>query len=449
MLFALVVTIAWCIPLACKRTSIEKQHEQISAASIAQLEKWWVNLKARKSETAEILSRIPAGMTIQEYWRSQFQNGVPKWNSATVYTLNGETVYEVPFEFPDNIIMMDQKPDGNVQPFISAYGSPGKSGKPSQSHLVVKPQASHDTLAEIMTVVLQDDFIEQLDSIGANYPFLHINHVYPSTSNTVFFTGSVKFFDLDGVQKLQQGYSNGALIDYLAYGKVPSAFSMTHQPLFNMMRSYQVCTYTYVYQQNCSPDAGCTDWILIGVYFNGCETIVLPSSPPAMPPTTGTSTGGGGGIFVSPPVIQPQEPIPNAKLCGGYKWTMVGSAHYTQIRNFGAMFVKTGSTISPQHVVLGLTCIEIPKQYSNQGHDITGFVNYAYNKTVDIILDELDRNALPGGSSFIELRFKALFRKYLVEQPNVNVWGATATFHNGCLGTPGVGVSEPKYCAPI
>jgi hypothetical protein len=291
--------------------------------------------------------------------------------------------------------------------------------------------------------------IQQLDSIGADYSFLHINNVYPSTSNTGSFTGSVKFFDLDGVQKLQESYSNGALMDYLSYGKIPSSFSMTPQPQFDMMRSYQICTYTYVYQQNCAPDAGCTDWILIGVYFNGCETIVLPSSPPTMPPTTGDGgSGGGGGIVVLPPTIQPQEPIPHGQLCGRLKWTMVGAAHYCQIRNFGAVYVKDNWSIPPQYVVLGLTCVEIPKTYSNQGYDITEFVFYAYRKTNEVIEWELENNKLYPGSAFIELRFKDLFRYYLVNQPNnFKVNGATATFHNGCSGS-GIAITEPKYCAP-
>lgn len=432
----------------CKREQQLQKTTSTATDKLANLQAWWRNLKTPFSPYSDNLSRIPDTTTITNYWRGQFQNGVPKWSNAVTHTLNGETIHEVPFQFPDNLVLMDDKPDSPVQPYLSGKTTSGASGKVSEAYLVVKERPGRDYVAEIMIVALHNSLIKQLDSVGSLYPTLHLANVYPAVGNTGEFTGSVKFYDLSGVQILQQGYNGGALVEYIAFGNTAPNFPITPTPNLPTTRSYQICSYTYVYQQNCAPDAGCTDWELIAVMFNGCQTIVVPDSPPVPYPGITPTIGGGGFTNPPPPNIEQNPPIPNADLCGKYSWKKVGDSHTAQIRNMGAIFNYTSSNggSSNQTIVMGWICVTYPSWVVHQGYDLNKFVNKAFNEAKWTVLFELSHNLLPGSSAAILPRFKQLMTRYISETGDVYIGGASISYHNGCFGD--IPVSQPKWCAP-
>jgi hypothetical protein len=112
-------------PLACKRDTIPltQQTENLSS-KVANIKNWWETRKTVSAQNqTEILSRIPDSMTIQTYWQSQFQNGIPKWSDARVLTVNDETIYEIPFQFPDDLVFLNDKPDAPFQYYLT-----GKAG---------------------------------------------------------------------------------------------------------------------------------------------------------------------------------------------------------------------------------------------------------------------------------------------------------------------------------
>jgi hypothetical protein len=299
-----------------------------------------------------------------------------------------------------------------------------------------------------MCVVLDNPYVQFLDSISSGYSFIRIDNVYPAPNNVGTFSGSVKFYDLNGVQLLEESYLHGSLNDYIQYGR--SNFPVTPSPNLPTTRTYSVCKWTYVYQQNCGPDAGCTDWILIGIIFNGCETITVPDSPPLiLPPNSGGTDGSGGGSpYSAPPVINQDPAIPNADLCSKYIWKRVGDGHTAQIRNLGARFkyTRTDGSFYYQDIILGWVCVVYPKWVTDKGYNITGFVNSAFNRAKNKVLDELNLHLLPGTSSAIQPRFKYLMAKYINETEEIYVEKATIAYHNGCEGN--IPVSQPKWCPP-
>lgn len=453
ILLCVIAAVLISIPPGCKRdkASLIQQKDDISS-KVANIKKWWEKRQINNSSGQdEVLSRIPDNMTIQSYWRSQFQNGIPKWSEARVFTVNDETIYEVPFQFPDDLVFLNDKPDAPPQYYLTGKAGSTQSYKTSQTYLVVKEKPGTTNVAEIMCVVLDNPYVKILDSIGTSYPTIRIDNVYPAPNNLGEFSGSVKFYDLEGVQLLEESFLSGSLNDYIQYGRCN--FPVTPSPNLPTTRTYSVCKWTYVYQQNCGPEAGCTDWVLIGIIFNGCETITVPDSPLINLGNSGGTDGsgpGGGHSGPPPPPIQAQVPVPHAQLRGNYTWKAVGDAKYCQIRNLGATFVKLNSNIPPQTIVLGLVCIEIPKHYAQTDAEFNEFVNRAYNRAVDKVLSLLN-NANPyllaGTSSAIEPKFKQFFRDYLVDQPYTDLYNATITYHNGCLGQ--IPISEPKYGPPL
>jgi hypothetical protein len=442
------LVLAFCLPTACKRDKdlLSTKLDGVSV-KVDGIRKWWQNRKINEPPgPAEVSSRIPVNLTIQDYWRLQFQNGIPKWSDARVFTIGDENIYEVPFQFPDNLVLLNDKPDAAPQLFFTEKEGSGEIFKTSRTYLVVKEKHGVPTVAEIMCVVLHNPYVRVLDSLNMPYPEIHINNLYPSVNNIGEFSGSVKFFNTDGRQLLEEGFTNGILADYVQYGQCN--FLITPTPALETTRTYQVCTWTYVYQQNCAPDAGCTDWELIGVIFNGCQTIVTPDSPPVIL-TPFDGAGGGGGSYPEPPSIEQNLPIPNADLCGKYIWKRVGASHTAQIKNLGVEFVWTGSNGSSysQSVILGWVCVEYPKWVSDQGYDISGFVNRAYNLAKWKVLSELNTNVLPGASAAIQSRFKLLMTTYINETGAIHVGGASIAYHNGCAGD--VPVSQPRWCPPV
>lgn len=436
--------------LGCNREKVLSDKTSLKLSTkIANIKNWWESHKPLTTAQENTLSRLPDGAIMQTYWRSQFQNGIPKWSDARIYTINDETIYEVPFEFPDNLIFLNEKPDASPQYYIT--GKPGSNSayKTSQTYLVIKEKPGTTNVAEIMCVVLDNSYVKLLDSVIANYPTIHISNVYPAPNNLEEFTGSIKFYDLNGSQILEEGYVAGTLRDYIQYGRC--TFPITPVPGLPTTRTYSVCKWTYVYQQNCGPEAGCTDWILIGVIFNGCETITIPDSPPVLLPGgggDGTDGAGGGQSFPTAPVVQQDPAIPNADLCGRYTWQRLGDGHTAQIKNLGARFRYTRSDGSfyYQDIILGWVCVVYPKWVTDRGYDISGFVNDAFNKAKRRVLRDLELHLLPGTSSAIQPRFKELMTRYISETEEIYVEKASIAYHNGCEGN--VPVSQPKWCPP-
>lgn len=448
-LLAVTISIGLVILLlggCSKSPAIDTQVQEVSKIDIQKLKNWWAGTKTQFNRTTQQMdSRIPDTMTIQNYWRSQFLEGIPKWSSVKSFTNGQETIYEMPFELPDNLIMLNEKPDASPQLYITGKAGSNVAMRPSQTYLVIKEQPGVPIVAEVMWVVLNNSYMEVLDSTGAAYPDVRINHVYPSPNNLDAFSGNVKFYTLDGVQLLEQGFNNGVLNDYIEYADC--AFSITPHPNLSTTRMYTVCTYTYIYQQNCGPDAGCTDWELIGINYNGCETIITPDSPPV---SLGSGSGGGNGGNANPPPppIHNVQIRPGARLCGNYKWKNVGEAVYAQIRNLGATAAprNPGGGI-PQTFTLGLTCVYFPKWYVTYGFDITEFVNRAYNKAAERMQNELNTGALPPSAAILHPKFEEYMRFYLKNHPDGSYHAnATIIFRNGCDGP--IPVSEPKWCFP-
>ncbi|SIN95685.1 hypothetical protein [Chitinophaga niabensis] len=421
--------------IACQRDkkSIEKNVEVTTQSQIHKIKKWWDESKSNQSMQGAqtTLSKIPGNTTPQSYWQTQFQAAVPRWNTATVHQINGVTIYEMPLDFPDELQLLNFKPGEEPHPYLS--------GRTSTAYLIVKEQPGHQNIAEVMWVVPNNDYIHMLDSLFRPIPEIHITNVYDNYNGLSDFTGSVKFFNLNGVQLLEEAYVNGAIEGYVKFKGKGSAFQFATPPTLARMMTVTVCTYTYIYQQVCSPEGGCTEWELIAVQFNGCDTWVLDD---------GINIGGGGGTVSAPsaPPTVAASIKPGAKLCGNYTWKVVGAAYYAQIKNFGASFVKAGEPIIT--VNLGLACVEFPKYLVNAGHDITGFVNTAYNRTVDQITAELNSGTLPPGDLGVRNRFKQLMQQYLVNQMfGVSATGATILFNEGCGGSgTNIPISEPKYC---
>jgi hypothetical protein len=255
ILLCTIAALIICFPIACKREKALTQQQEGFSQKIANIKTWWeTRKKVETSNSSEILSRIPDSMTIQTYWQSQFQNGLPKWSDARVFTINDETVYEIPFQFPDDLVLLNDKPDAPPQYYLTGKAESNEDYKTSHTYLIVKERAGFDNVAEIMCVVLDNPYVKFLDSIGTGYPDIRVNNVYPAPNNLGEFTGSVKFYDLEGVQILEEGYLNGSLNDYIQYGR--SNFPVSPTPTLPTTRTYSVCRWTYVYQQVCGADAG-------------------------------------------------------------------------------------------------------------------------------------------------------------------------------------------------
>lgn len=232
------------VSIACKRKkSLFTQQENSLSSNVTKIKNWWDNRrKTIDPNQSQILSRVPDGVSIQNYWQNQFQNGIPKWSDVRVSTVNDETIYEVPFEFPDNLILLNDKPDAPPQFYITSKNGANAPYKTSHTYLIVKEKPGTANVAEIMCIVLDNSYIKILDSIATGYPTVRITNVYPAPNNLGEFTGSVKFYDLDGLQILDEGYVSGSLQDYVQYGRCN--FLITPVPNLPTIRMYSVCKWT-------------------------------------------------------------------------------------------------------------------------------------------------------------------------------------------------------------
>lgn len=362
---------------------------------------------------------------------------------ATEYNISGETVYEVPFDMPDALQYLNIKDTSMIQPYLSH--------KVSSTYLIVKERPGQGNLAEVMIVVPNIEYLIRLDSLNLTPAPVHITNVYKSYSSLGDFSGSVKFFTVNGVQMLEEAYVNGVIQGYVRYKGTQSGFELAVTPTLARMMTVTVCSYTYEYQQICG-SAGCGEWVLIGVKNNGCSSWVVDDGVNG--PIGGSGGGGGGGggtVTTGPPTPTDAAigPKPNTTLCGGYTWKKVGDAQYTQIRNVGATFVHSQSGVAIVSM-LGTICVGIPDIYRAQGNDITGFINTAFGRATDKIVSELNNNTLAGADGPIKVRFKELMLEYLVYQPGQQLYGASMLINEGC-GQAGVNIpyNLPKYCLKL
>jgi hypothetical protein len=239
---------------SCKKDDKADLKKEVS--SVSEIRAWWEKQKkedggenagAAVANSAPLPVLLSANNGAKEgaaFWAGQFENGSPQWNQARTFEIGGATIYEVPFIFPGDMQLFEDYIAPSDYPGVVPL--PGLYRPTSKTYLLIKEQSGAPTVAEFMSTVITWDYMAALDNSGRSFPVVHITNVFPAMNGLGDFTGSIKFYDEKGNQRLEEKYGNGSLVQYLEYGEVASAFLMNPAPNILPILSIQTyCTTTY------------------------------------------------------------------------------------------------------------------------------------------------------------------------------------------------------------
>jgi hypothetical protein len=372
------------VTISCKKE--EKVGIKKEFSSIAEIRSWWENHKkevSNNNNSAAITGSVAQPVSLSAnngakdgatFWSGQFENGTPQWNQARTFQIGGATIYEVPFVFPGDMQMFED--------YISPSDYPGIVPLPSlyrptsKTNLLIKQQAGLPNEAEFMSTVITWDYMAALDNSGRGFPVIHIDNVYPSLSGLGDFTGSIKFYDVKGNQRLEEKYGEGALVQYLEYGEIASAFLMNPAPnILPILSVTTYCTTTYVSVTETGPDG---NPIVYGYSYLNCWFIESGGSGIGSGGGTGGGgdprRGGGGGATYTPPPAPTINPInkPLGPCPQNFTFVAVSTnnlwqeAALTNIYSDILMKSRLENDVKLQHLTIDLLYFGLPK-YNSEG----------------------------------------------------------------------------------
>jgi hypothetical protein len=239
---------------SCKKDDKADLKKEVS--SVSEIRAWWEKHKKEdggENAGAAVANSAPLPVLLSAnngakdgaaFWAGQFENGSPQWNQARTFEIGGATIYEVPFIFPGDMQLFEDYIAPSDYPGVVPL--PGLYRPTSKTYLLIKEQSGVPTVAEFMSTIITWDYMAALDNSGRSFPVVHIANVFPAMNGLGDFTGSIKFYDEKGNQRLEEKYGNGSLVQYLEYGDVASVFLMNPAPNILPILSIQTyCTTTY------------------------------------------------------------------------------------------------------------------------------------------------------------------------------------------------------------
>jgi hypothetical protein len=296
--------------------------------------------------------------------------------------------------------------------------------------------------AEFMSTVITWDYMAELDNSGRGFPVIHIDNVFPSLTGLGDFTGSIKFYDIKGNQRLEEKYGSGTLVQYLEYGDIASAFLMNPAPnILPILWVTTYCTTTYVSWSETGPDG---IPILHGYSYLNCWFMETGGGGGGTGGGTGGGgdprRGGGGGANYTPPPAPVINPILNPLGSCPQNFTFVPvtnedlwqEAALTNIYTDVLMKSRLSDKTNLEHLNIKLLYFGLPKYNSERkllytDREAAALASQAINKAEDYTHEYYRKNPNTSASdlrNFFVREITGLFQNLTNGKGLVNTAGS-------------------------